>query len=74
MKKEIKPPIVEEDKLQAIIDFLVDNGMSEFQVNMFIHTNIPALGGDTTIMNCVQEGRWGEAWSVAKAYIDGDYF
>jgi hypothetical protein len=74
VKKEIIPPAIKEDSLQAIIDFLIDNGMSEFSADMFIHMNIPALGGDRSILNCAQEEKWEDAWRVSQAYIDGDYF
>jgi hypothetical protein len=73
-KRESVLPAVQGNSLQAIIDFLVDNGMSEFDIDRFIHLNLPALGGYTNIMDCVREDRWEDAWRVSKQYIDGDYF
>lgn len=60
--------------LQAIIDHLIDNGMSPYGANMFIHINQPALGGDKTIMDCVRENNWAQAWATVKGYLAGDYF
>lgn len=74
MKKVIVPPAIKENTLQAIIDYLVDNGMPEFGANIFIHTNLPVLGDNVSLLNCIQDNRWDEAWTVAQAYIAGDYF
>lgn len=74
MKREVIPPAKKENKLQSIIDFLIDNGLSEFMADQFIHTNIPALGGDRNIVDCAQEDNWEDAWRVAEQYINGDYF
>lgn len=73
-RKEAVFPAVKENNLQAIIAFLVDNGMSEFDIDRFIHINLPALGGYTNIVDCVREDRWEDAWRVSKQYIDGDFF
>ena len=72
MKRKINPPVQEENSLQAIVDYLIDNGLGEFNTNMFIHTNLPSLGGDKSIINCVQEDDWETAWASAKLYISGD--
>lgn len=74
MKKKIIDPKGHEESLQAIIDYLVDNGLSDFQVNMLIHTNMPSLGETRNIMDCVREGNWGEAWAAAELYMSGDLF
>lgn len=74
MKKNIKKPDSREEDLQAIIDFLVDNGVSDFSVNMLIHTNMPALGDDRSIMSCARNGEWNDAWNVAELYVSGDLF
>lgn len=70
MAKEKVAPI-REHKLQAIVDYLVDNGVSDFQVNILIHTNMPALNLKN-IVDCVREDRWDDAWSAAELYISGD--
>lgn len=72
MKKNIKEPQGRPHDLQAIIDYLVDNGVSDFQVNMLIHTNMPALGGYASIQSATRDGRWAEAWNAAELYISGD--
>jgi len=58
--------------LQAIIDYLVDNGVSEFNANMFIHTNLVMLGEYRNIVDEVQDGNWDKAWDAAELYISGD--
>lgn len=60
--------------LEAILTFLTNNGMSAVGANQFIHINIPALGGDKSVYNCIQEGNWDEAWGVVESYAAGDYF
>ena len=72
--RDASPPKTKEESLQAIIDYLIDSGMTPPDVNQFIHVNIPALGGDRSIVNCAQENNWYDAWRVAEAYIAGDYF
>ncbi len=74
MKKKIVGPKEHEESLQAIINYLVDNGMSDFQANMLIHTNMPALGEDTNLMDCARQGRWSEAWAATELYMSGDLF
>ena len=72
MKRRIVPPAKRENKLQSIIDYLVDTGMTDFQVNMFIHTNLPALGEFGTIAECARDGKWDDAWRVTELYMSGD--
>lgn len=74
MKREVKEPVNKRNTLQSLIDFLVENGMTQFSANQFVHINIPAIGGDKNIMNLIQEGNWDDAWGVAESYIRGDYF
>jgi len=71
MKRKIKDPNGHEESLQAIIDYFVDNGMSDFQANILIHTNMPVLDL-RNIMDCVRENNWNEAWAAAELYMSGD--
>lgn len=73
MKREIKPS-ERSESLQAIVNYLVDNGMSNFDAQQFIHTNLPALGEYRNIVDTIRDGKWDEAWSVAELYISGDVF
>lgn len=73
LKKVVKKA-ERKESLQAIVNHLVENGMSDMGANNFIHLNIPALGGNRTIMNCIQDRSWDEAWNVIDAYLAGDYF
>ncbi len=73
MKKVIVAPSTKKNTVQAIVEYLMDNGMSSAGANMFVHLNIPALGGDTSIMNLATDGKWDTAWSVAEQYMAGDY-
>ena len=61
-----------ENTLQSIIDFLLDNGVSEFNANILIHTNIPALGDTRNLIDTARDGEWDLAWNVVQLYIDGD--
>lgn len=72
MKRQVIPPSKKENTLQSIIDYLADNGMTDFQVNMFIHTNIPALGEYKNIVDCAREEKWDDAWGAAELYMSGD--
>lgn len=74
MKKEIETPLVKKNTVQAIIDYLIDNGMSQMAANQFIHINIPALGGNKSILDCANDGGWDTAWAVTESYMAGDYF
>lgn len=71
MKKQIKHHN-RTNTVQALIDYLVDNGLTDFDTNILIHTNLPALGGDRSILRAAQEGNWDEAWGAAELYISGD--
>lgn len=61
-----------EPKLQAVIDYLVDNGVSEFNANILLHTNMPYLGGDRNLMNEVRDGDWDKVWNAVELYVSGD--
>ena len=74
MKKNIKQPETHPHDLQAIIDYLVDNGVSDFQVNMLIHTNMPVLGESRNLIDATREGRWADAWRAAELYISGEIY
>lgn len=74
MKRQIIAPAVKRNTVQALVDYLVDNGMSEMGANQFLHVNIPALGGNRSIMDCIVSKEWDTAWGVAESYMAGDYF
>lgn len=61
-----------EPRLQAVIDYLVDNGVSEINTDILLHTNMPALGGYRSIMNEVRDGNWDKVWDTVELYISGD--
>lgn len=71
MKKVIKEA-KRENSLQAVVNYLIDNGLTEFDTNILIHTNLPALGGERSILRCIQDEEWDDAWSAAELYISGD--
>ena len=73
MKRQINTPAVKRNTVQALIEYLIDNGMSQHGANQFIHINIPALGGNKTVLDCATNNEWDKAWSVVEAYIAGDY-
>ncbi len=61
-----------EPRLQAVIDYLVDNGVSEINTDILLHTNMPVLGGYRSIMNEVRDGNWDKVWDTVELYISGD--
>lgn len=63
--------LVRENTLQSVIDFLIDSGLSDYNVNTLIHVNMPVLK-DTNIVAAAAEDRWGEIWNAVQLYIDGD--
>ena len=74
MKREINTPLVKTNTVQAIIDYLIDNGMSVMAANQFIHINIPALGGNKSVLDAANNQEWDTAWAVVESYMAGDYF
>lgn len=72
MKRKIISPDSHPADLQAIIDYLVDNGVSDFQANMLLHTNFPSLGDTSNLIDAAREGRWEDAWNTVELYIAGD--
>lgn len=70
MKKEVKKASKEE-KLQSLIDYFIDNDISEFNTEILIHTNIQALG-DKSFIDATRNGEWDLAWNVAELYVSGD--
>lgn len=61
--------------VQSVIDYLIDNGVSETNTNILIHVNHPAMGSeDMNIMKAAQEGKWDTIWNFVQLYIDGDLF
>lgn len=59
-------------EVQAIIDYLVDNGVSEFNASMLLNTNLKALGGYRSMMDEVRDENWESAWNMAELYVSGD--
>lgn len=74
MKKNINEPNSRPQDLQAVIDYLVDNGVSDFQVNLLIHTNMPVLGEYSNMVGAARDGRWAEVWNAAELYISGEVY
>ena len=71
MKKQITEA-KRENNLQAVINYLADNGVGDFNANILLHTNMPALGGHRNMMDEVRDGNWDQVWNVAELYISGD--
>ena len=71
MKKQFSKPSREET-LQSLINYLTDNGVSDFNANILIHTNMEALGGNRSMLDEVRDGKWETVWNVAELYISGD--
>jgi len=71
MKKQFTKPSREET-LQSLINYLTDNGVSDFNANILIHTNMEALGGNRSMLDEVRDGKWETVWNVAELYISGD--
>ena len=74
MKKQIVPPATRRNTVAAIVEHLVENGMSQFSANQFIHLNIPALGEYRSLLDCMNNGEWDKAWNVVDMYLAGDFF
>lgn len=63
---------MKENNVQSVIDYLIDNGVSDFNTNLLIHLDIPALGEFRNIMDAARDGDWDLIWNVVQLYIDGD--
>lgn len=70
MKKPTEPS--REQNIQAVVDYLVDNGLSDFGANQLLHVNMPALGGYRSILDEVRDENWDTVWNVAELYVSGD--
>lgn len=73
MKRQIKAPVKQDNKIESIVEHLIENGFSEFGANQFIHINVPALN-DRSILRAVTEGDYLDAWGFVESYLVGDYF
>ncbi len=71
MKRKITPH-KREESVQAVIDYCIDNGLTEFDTNILIHTNLPYLGGYRTLLMEMQEGNWDKVWDYLDLYFAGD--
>jgi beta-lactamase superfamily II metal-dependent hydrolase len=71
MKKETTTPSREES-LQALINYLTDNGVTDFNANILIHTNMEAFGGHRNMLDEIRDENWDLVWNVAELYIQGD--
>lgn len=70
--KRIDVPETRENSLQGVIDFLIDNGLSEFNTNSLIHTDLVQFGGYRNMVDVARDGEWDLLWNVATMYINGD--
>jgi hypothetical protein len=73
MKKQIVERSKKVDTVQAMIEYLVSNGMSQISADTFIHVNLPALGDYRSLLDCMNEGKWDEAWNVVDMFLRGDF-
>lgn len=71
MKKETTEPS-REQSVQALVNYLVDNGVSDFNANQLLHVNMEAFGGYRNMLDEIRDGNWDNVWNVAQLYIDGD--
>lgn len=71
MKKDITEPS-REHNLQALINYLGDNGMSDMNADILLHTNMPIFGGYRNMMDEIRDGKWDKVWDAAELYISGD--
>lgn len=57
--------------LDAIVDYLVENGMDENEVNYFLHQKI---FNRRSVMEFIKNSEWDLAWTAVTAYMTGgDY-
>jgi predicted aldo/keto reductase-like oxidoreductase len=61
-----------QESLQAIIDYLIENGVTEFNTNTLIHTNLSMLGVYRSINDEVRDKHWDKAWDAVELYVSGD--
>lgn len=73
MKREIFARTTTKDTVQSMVDHLVDNGMSNFSANQFIHVNLPALGNYRSLLDCMNDGEWETAWNTVDMFLRGDF-
>lgn len=60
------------ERLQDVVDYLTNNGVTEFNADIFIRTNLPALGGYRSITDEARDGKWDKVWDMAELYVSGD--
>ena len=72
-RKVILQTSAKTNTVQAMVDHLVENGMSQFSANQFIHVNIPALGDYKSLLDCMNNGEWDTAWNVVDMFLRGDF-
>lgn len=70
MKKKTTEPSREQN-LQSLVNYLGDNGVSDFNIEILIHTNMDALD-DRNMLDKIRDGKWDQVWNVAELYIQGD--
>ncbi len=56
------------ESLDSVVDYLVDNGMDEGEVNHFLHQK---LFKNKSIMEYVKDKRWPDVWHSVIAYVSG---
>lgn len=57
------------ESIQAVHDYLTDNGVTEFTANQILHTNWPSLGDYRTLMDEIRDGNWEQVWNSVELYI-----
>ena len=72
MKQRIELSEKRENNLQSVINFLIDNGTSEFDTNILIHTDLIQFGGYRNMVGVARDGDWDLLWNVAQLYVNGD--
>ena len=71
MKKDTTEPSREQN-IQSLVNYLTDNGVSDFNANILIHTNMEAFGGYRSMMDEIRDGNWESVWNIAELYVQGD--
>ncbi len=57
------------ETVQAVVDYFIDNGVSQFTANQLLHMNWPSLGDFRTLMDEIRDGNWDKVWYTAELYI-----
>lgn len=72
-KVKFELPAKRENTIQAVIDVLIENGITPINADLIIHTNAEALGNENrNIMNAAQDDDWDAIWNFIELYLNGD--